>query len=94
MRRPLGVGQVGGASWLLLPERGHSKVLDQLLTQKEKGDLGSEPCVGSTSFPRAWGTLALIQGTWRGVREQSIPPSSSICGNSWEGLGTGIIRAL
>ena len=85
---------MGGGSWLPLSERGHSKVLDRLLTQKEKGDLESGPCVGSISLPQAWGTLVLIQGAWRGSYFPNPSSPGSICGDGWEGLGPGITRGL
>lgn len=75
MRRPLDVGQVGGGSWLLLSERGHSKVLERLLTQKEKGDLESGPCVGSTSFHHAWGTLPFTRELGEGSEYKAASPT-------------------
>lgn len=75
MRRPLGAGRVGGASWLLLSEREHSKVLEQLLTQKEKGDLESGPCVGSTSFHQAWGTLPFTRELEEGSEYKGASPT-------------------
>lgn len=83
--------------WLLLSEKRCSKILDQLLTQKEGGDLESGPLWGFVSLSQCWGTLTFIQGTWRGQGTKLPPHPSSyvpICGNSQEGLGPGVFRVL
>lgn len=43
---------MGGGSWLLLSERESSKILNQLLTQKEGRDLGSGPLWALFPSPR------------------------------------------
>lgn len=62
MRRALGDGQLGMVPWLLLSERGSSMVLDQLLTQKEEGDLEPGP-LWVLFLSHAWGAMVFIQGT-------------------------------
>lgn len=63
---------------MLLSEKRCSKILDQLLTQKEGGDLESGPLWGFVSLSQCWGTLALIQGTRRGGRVQSCFPTPGL----------------
>lgn len=78
---------MGEGPWLLLSERGHCKALDQSLTQ-EGGDLESRPCVGSVSLSQAWGTLALIWGTWRWAEDKAaLPPPQLLQLHLWEQLG-------
>lgn len=55
--------------------------MDQPLTQKEKGDLESGPCMGSISLPQAWGTLVLTQG------EVATSPTLVPVAHLWEQLG-------
>lgn len=96
MTRSLGAGQVGRGPWLLLSERRSSKVLDQLLTQ-EGVDLESEP-LWAVSLSQAWAPWFLSRRLGEGADCRAALPHfsshGSICGNSWEGPGSGIIRGL
>lgn len=80
--------------WLPLSERGRSEVLDQLLTQKEGGALESGP-LWVLFLSLRLGVLWFSSRALGGGQSAKLPPHSphvSICGNSWEGLGPGIIR--
>ena len=70
--------------WLLLSEKRCSKTLDQLLTQKEGGDLESGLLWGFVSLCQCWGTLAFIQGTWRGAGYKAASPPQLLCPYLWE----------
>lgn len=95
MRRPLGTGRVGGAPWLPISGKGQCRVLRQLLDPKG----GRGPRVWAMRvlcFPLRLGALWLQSsklGEGVAYKLPSPPPGShgSICGNSWEGLGPGII---
>lgn len=96
MRRPLGAGQGGGRPWLPLSKRESYKFLDQLLAQKQGGDLESGPLWALFPSPRLGAPLFSSRGLGEGAEYKAAAPQHPWLhlGNSWEGLGLGIIRGL